>query len=187
MRIIMGIDPGLANTGFGVVRVAGSRMTAIDGGTIEVAAGAPAEQRLQTIHESLSELIEWHAPESVALESLYFGRNVRSAMAVGQARGVIMLAVAARGLACFDYTPQAVKLAVCGSGAAAKDQVKHMVGVLLGLPVAPPSDHAADALAVAICHAAHLQGSAAALRAQESLGPPGVRAAPSAPQRVAVQ
>lgn len=156
----MGIDPGVANTGFGVVRVAGSRMTAIDGGTIEVAAGVPAEQRLRAIHQSLVELIDWHSPESVALESLYFGRNVRSAMAVGQARGVIMLAAASRELGCFDYTPQSVKLAVCGSGSAAKDQVKHMVGVLLGLPVGPPSDHAADALAVAVCHASHLLGTA---------------------------
>jgi crossover junction endodeoxyribonuclease RuvC len=161
MRIVMGIDPGVANTGFGVVRVAGSSMAAIDGGTIEVSADMPAEQRLRTIHESLTELIGWHEPESIALESLYFGKNVRSAMAVGQARGVIMLAAAARGLGCFDYTPQAVKLAVCGTGTAAKDQVKHMVGVLLGLPVEPPSDHAADALAVAVCHAAHLQGASA--------------------------
>lgn len=161
MQIVMGIDPGVANTGFGVVRVAGSRMTAIDGGTIEVSSKLPAEQRLRIIHESLVELIDWHSPESVALESLYFGKNVRSAMAVGQARGVIMLAAAAKGLACFDYTPQSVKLAVCGTGSAAKDQVKHMVGVLLSLPVEPPSDHAADALAVAVCHASHLQGAAA--------------------------
>jgi crossover junction endodeoxyribonuclease RuvC len=159
MRIVMGIDPGLANTGFGVIRAAGSRMTAIDGGTIEAPPGEPAEQRLKTIHAALTELIEWHSPESIALESLYFGKNVRSAMAVGQARGVVMLAAAARGLACYDYTPQSVKLAVCGTGAAAKDQVKHMVGVLLNLPVEPPSDHAADALAVAVCHASHLQGS----------------------------
>ncbi len=174
----MGIDPGVANTGFGVVRVAGSRMTAIDGGTIEVAADAPAEQRLRTIHESLVELIDWHSPESVALESIYFGRNVRSAIGVGQARGVIMLAAANRELSCFDYTPQAVKLAVCGSGAAAKDQVKHMVGVLLGLPVEPTSDHAADALAVAVCHAAHVQGT--------RLPDPVPADAPPAPERVAL-
>ena len=85
-------------------------MTAIDGGTIEAPAGEPAEQRLRRIHESVCELIDWHSPESVALESLYFGKNVRSAIAVGQARGVIMLAAASRELGCFDYTPQAVKL-----------------------------------------------------------------------------
>jgi crossover junction endodeoxyribonuclease RuvC len=156
MRIVMGIDPGIANTGFGVVRVAGSRMTAIDGGTVEVAADAAVEQRLRKIHESVCELIEWHEPESVALESIYFGKNVRSAI------GVVMLAAAAREIPCFDYTPQAVKLAVCGTGAAAKDQVKHMVGALLSLPVEPPSDHAADALAVAVCHASHARHDQAA-------------------------
>src|SRR5690349_8707841 len=180
MRIVMGIDPGLANTGFGVVRAAGSKMTAIDGGTIEVPPGEPTEQRLRTIHTALSELIEWHSPESIALESLYFGKNVRSAMAVGQARGVVMLAAAAKGLACFDYTPQSVKLAVCGTGAAPKDQVKHMVGVLLSLPVAPPSEHAADALAVAVCHASHLQGSEAVPGPPQPLGE-------TRPERVAIQ
>ena len=93
----------------------------------------------------------------MALEDIYFGKNVRSAMGVGQARGVIMLAAADRGVPCFDYTPQAVKQAVCGTGTAAKRQVQQMVGSLLGLPKPPDSDHAADALAVAICHAGHLQ------------------------------
>jgi crossover junction endodeoxyribonuclease RuvC len=151
----MGIDPGISNTGFGVVRVAGARMTAIDGGTVEVPTGIPVEQRLRRIHDSIVELIEWHAPQSLALESIYFGRNVNSAIGVGQARGVVMLAAASHEIPCFDYTPQSVKLAVCGTGAAAKDQVKHMVGTLLNLPVEPPSDHAADALAVAVCHASH--------------------------------
>ncbi len=158
----MGIDPGIANTGFGVVRVAGARMTAIDGGTVEIGNDMPAEQRLRRIHDSICELIAWHEPESVALESIYFGKNVRSAIGVGQARGVVMLAAATRDIPCFDYTPQAVKLAVCGTGAAAKDQVKHMVGVLLSLPVEPPSDHAADALAVAVCHASHARSEQAA-------------------------
>ena len=165
----MGIDPGIANTGFGVVRVAGSRMTAIDGGTVEIGNDMPAEQRLRRIHDSICELIAWHEPESVALESIYFGKNVRSAIGVGQARGVVMLAAAARDIPCFDYTPQAVKLAVCGTGAAAKDQVKHMVGVLLNLPVEPPSDHAADALAVAVCHASHAVGSDAGLAAEAAV------------------
>ncbi len=150
----MGIDPGLANTGFGVVQVAGARTSALDGGVIEVPPGDPLERRLEQIHRSISELLEWHEPEALALEDLYFGKNVRSAMAVGQARGVVMLAAAQRRIPCFDYTPQAVKMSVCGTGGADKDQVKHMVGALLGLPAAPPSEHAADALAVAICHAA---------------------------------
>ena len=151
----MGIDPGLANTGFGVVRVAGSRMSAVDGGVIECPGGRPLESRLHEIHAAIAELLGWHEPEALALEDLYFGKNVRSAMAVGQARGVVMLAAAERGIPCFDYTPQAVKKSVCGSGSAAKDQVKHMVGTLLALPAEPPNDHAADALAVAICHASH--------------------------------
>ncbi len=152
----MGIDPGLANTGFGIVRVAGTSMTAVDGGVIETPAGLAPETRLGRIHAALRELMEWHEPVSVGLEDLYFGKNVSSALAVGQARGVAMLAAAERGLSCFGYSPQAVKMAVCGSGGAAKDQVQKMVGTLLGLPTPPASDHAADALAVAICHAGHL-------------------------------
>jgi crossover junction endodeoxyribonuclease RuvC len=159
MIVVMGIDPGVASTGFGVVRVAGSRMTAIDGGVVESSADEPAASRLARIHAALEELIRWHEPVAVALEELYFGKNVRSAIAVGQARGVAMLAAAQSGIPCFDYSPQAVKLSVCGSGSAAKRQVQRMVGALLGLPRPPASDHAADALAIAICHASH-SGSA---------------------------
>jgi crossover junction endodeoxyribonuclease RuvC len=166
MVVVMGIDPGLANTGFGVVRVAGSSMSAVDGGVIETSSDLQPESRLARIHSALRELIDWHEPVSVGLEDLYFGKNVRSALAVGQARGVVMLAAAERGLACFDYTPQAVKMAVCGSGGAAKEQVQQMVGTLLGLPAPPASDHAADALAVAICHAGHLGRYAAAQKAK---------------------
>jgi crossover junction endodeoxyribonuclease RuvC len=155
MIVVMGIDPGLAHTGFGVVRVAGGRMSAVDGGVVEAPADTPPGERLARIHESLAELIGWHEPAAVALEDLYFGKNVRSAIAVGEARGVAMLAAAQAGVPCFDYTPQAVKMSVCGSGAADKQQVQHMVGALLSLPKPPESDHAADALAVAICHASH--------------------------------
>jgi crossover junction endodeoxyribonuclease RuvC len=155
MIVVMGIDPGVANTGFGVVRVAGGQMSALDGGVIEVLPGEPIESRLAKIHEGLAELMTWHEPAALALEDVYFGKNVRSAIGVGQARGVALLTAAQRGIPCFDYTPQAVKMAVCGSGAAAKRQVQRMVGTLLGLPKPPESDHAADALAVAICHAGH--------------------------------
>ena len=159
----MGIDPGVANTGFGVVRVAGARMSAVDGGVIESPADDPPPERLARIHSELEKLIAWHEPVALALEQLYFGKNVQSALAVGQARGVVMLAAAQRGIPCFDYTPQAVKMSVCGNGSAAKRQVQQMVGSLLGLPRAPQSEHAADALAVAICHAAHRStGTAAA-------------------------
>jgi crossover junction endodeoxyribonuclease RuvC len=161
MIVVMGIDPGLAHTGFGVVRVAGGKMSAIDGGVVEAAGDESPSERLARIHESLAELIGWHEPVAVALESLYFGRNTKSAIAVGQARGVALLAAGERGVPCFDYTPQEVKMSVCGNGAAAKDQVQQMVGALLGLPRPPESDHAADALAVAICHASHSRANGA--------------------------
>jgi crossover junction endodeoxyribonuclease RuvC len=155
MILVMGIDPGVANTGFGVVRVAGSQMTAVDGGVIEVPDDGPLETRLARIFAELEQLLAWHQPVALAIEDLYFGKNVQSAIAVGQARGVAMLAAARQGVPCFDYTPQAVKMAVCGTGSAAKRQVQQMVGKLLGLNRPPESDHAADALAVAICHAGH--------------------------------
>lgn len=163
MVVVMGIDPGVAHTGFGVVRTAGGALSAIDGGVIEAPASLQPAERLARIHAGLSELIAWHEPAAVAIEDLYFGKNVRSAIGVGQARGVAMLAAAEREIPCFDYTPQAVKMAVCGSGAAAKGQVQRMVGTLLSLPGPPASDHAADALAVAICHAS--QAPLAAARA----------------------
>jgi crossover junction endodeoxyribonuclease RuvC len=155
MIVVMGIDPGVASTGFGVVRVAGGKMSAVDGGVIESAPGEPAEGRLARIHEAIAELLNEHQPVALALEDVYFGKNVGSAIAVGQARGVALLAAGQRGVPCFDYTPQAVKMAVCGSGSAAKQQVQRMVGALLDLPQPPESDHASDALAVAICHAGH--------------------------------
>lgn len=151
----MGIDPGVANTGFGVVRLAGGRMTAVDGGVIKAARSDSPERRLASIYRELMDLLKWHEPAALGLEDVYFGKNVQSAIAVGQARGVAMLAAAECGVPCFDYTPQAVKMAVCGSGAADKRQVQQMVGTLLGLPSPPASDHTADALAVAICHASH--------------------------------
>lgn len=151
----MGIDPGVASTGFGVVRFAGAKMSAVDAGVIQAPTDEPAAGRLARIHDAVAELLALHQPSALALEDVYFGRNVRSAIAVGQARGVALLAAGQRGVACFDYTPQAVKMSVCGSGSATKEQVQRMVGALLGLAQAPESDHAADALAAAICHAGH--------------------------------
>ena len=152
MQVVMGIDPGAANLGFGIVRVEGNRMVALDGGVVETSPELPIERRLERIHGALTELIGWHEPRAMAIEDVYFGKNVRSAMAVGQASGAAMLAAAQAGIRCYAYTPQAIKMAVCGSGAADKDQVQRMVGTLLSLPEPPDSDHAADALAVAICH-----------------------------------
>ena len=151
--IVIGIDPGTANTGFGVVRASAGRMVALDGGVIETNSDSPIAERLATVHETLGELIRWHEPKAMALEELFFGKNVASALSVGEARGVAMLAAAREGLPCFDYTPQAVKKAVCGSGSADKGQIQRMVANLLGLPEPPSPDHAADAFAVAICHA----------------------------------
>ncbi len=152
MQVVMGIDPGAANLGFGVVRIEGSRMVALDGGVVETSADLAMERRLERIHSALTELIGWHQPAAMALEDLYFGKNVHSAMAVGRASGAAMLAAAQAGVPCSTYTPQAIKKAVCGSGGAGKEQVQRMVGTLLGLPEPPTPDHAADALAVAICH-----------------------------------
>jgi crossover junction endodeoxyribonuclease RuvC len=152
MQVVMGIDPGAANLGFGIVRVEGSHMVALDGGVVETAPELPIERRLERIHRALGELIAWHEPKAMAIEDVFFGKNVRSAMSVGQASGVAMLAASQSGVRCFTYTPQAIKMAVCGSGGAGKRQVQKMVGTLLELPEPPTPDHAADALAVAICH-----------------------------------
>jgi crossover junction endodeoxyribonuclease RuvC len=155
--IVLGIDPGLANTGYGVVgsdrsSTAGGRLLALDGGVIQTRAGVAQERRLADIHTAIDALLLEHEPDAVALEELYFGQNVRTAFAVGQARGAAMLAAGQRGVQCTSYTPQKVKGAVCGNGRADKDQVAQMVQALLGLAEPPRPDHAADALAVAICH-----------------------------------
>ena len=160
--VVVGIDPGTASTGYGVIRRQGARLAALDGGVIETPAHAAPELRLATIHARVTELIEEHLVDELAIEELYFGANVRTAFAVGQARGVALLAAGQRGVPCRGYTPQQVKAAVCGNGRAGKDQVQRMVGALLSLGRPPRPDHAADALAVAVCHA-HRAPLAAAL------------------------
>jgi len=151
--VILGIDPGTANTGYGVVARIGGRLVALDGGVIETCNRDSLALRLATIHARVTALVAEHRPEAIAVEDLYFGTNARSALAVGQARGVVLLAAGQAGLPCAGYTPQQVKSAVCGSGRAAKDQVQRMVQAVLSLDALPAPDHAADALAVAICHA----------------------------------
>lgn len=162
--IVLGIDPGLANTGYGVVERRGGRLLALDGGVIETPSGLPSELRLVAIRERVAAILGEHECEAMALEELYFGQNARSAFAVGHARGVAMLAAGELGLPCASYTPQQVKSAVCGSGRADKEQVTRMVTALLALPEPPRADHAADALAVAVCHlnAAPFAGALAA-------------------------
>jgi crossover junction endodeoxyribonuclease RuvC len=181
--IVIGIDPGTANTGFGVIRMSGSRMVALDGGVIETAADATVGERLTRLHDSLGELIRWHEPKAMALEELFFNKNVASALSVGEARGAALLAAARQKLPSFDYTPQAVKKAVCGSGSADKGQVQRMVASLLGLPEPPAPDHAADAFAVAICHA----GTVGSRSAVAHFGRPrvGTKATPAGRQRLA--
>jgi crossover junction endodeoxyribonuclease RuvC len=170
--VVLGIDPGTANTGYGVVARSGDRLVALDGGTIRTDAAADAGERLAVIHARVGDLLDSYEPEALAVEDLYFGANARSAFAVGQARGVVILAAGQRGLPCSSYTPQQVKAAVCGSGRAAKGQVQRMVQRLLALSELPAPDHAADALAVAICHA-----NGASLRAAVERAAPVARSA----------
>jgi crossover junction endodeoxyribonuclease RuvC len=150
--IVLGIDPGLANTGYGVVARRGTRLVALDGGVIKTPAGLAIERRLASIATRVAELLSAHDCAAVALEELYFGQNARSAFAVGHARGATMLAAGRCEVPCFSYTPQQVKAAVCGHGRAGKEQVARMVKTLLALEHTPSQDHASDALAVALCH-----------------------------------
>jgi crossover junction endodeoxyribonuclease RuvC len=151
--IILGIDPGTATMGYGIVERRGGSLRAVDYGALTTSADLPLPDRLAAIHACVAELIETHHPDLLAVERLFFSKNAQSAFGVGQARGVVLLAAGIHGVPCFSYTPQAVKQSVCGSGSAAKDQVQRMVGTLLSLAEPPEPDHAADALAVAICHA----------------------------------
>lgn len=153
MVVVLGIDPGTAHTGYGVVLSRPDGMAALDGGVIGTESGEPLERRLARIHARVCDLIAEHAPRAVAVEDIFFGQNVRTAFSVGHARGAVLLSAGLAGVPCYSYTPQEVKQAVCGSGRAAKDQVQRMVGTMLELPEPPEPDHAADALAVAICHA----------------------------------
>jgi crossover junction endodeoxyribonuclease RuvC len=153
--IVLGIDPGTANTGFGVVERRAGRLLALDGGVITTRPEAPMQIRLAHIHRRVCELMDLYLVTVVSMEDIYFGRNAASAFGVGQARGVVMLAAGRRGIPCSSYTPQQVKQAVCGTGRAAKEQVARMVITMLGLPDEPLPDHATDALAVGVCHANH--------------------------------
>jgi len=155
MRII-GIDPGLAITGYGVIQTDRSNdYRCIDYGVITTQAGLPDAERLKVLHQAFTELITNHQPDSSAVEKLFFQKNVKTAISVGQARGVIMLTLAQANLSIEEYTPNEVKQTVCGYGSAGKMQVQRMVQTLLQLDELPQPDDAADALAVAICHINH--------------------------------
>jgi crossover junction endodeoxyribonuclease RuvC len=158
--IVLGIDPGTAATGYGVVERDGSKLRAIDYGCLETLPTQELPVRLLEIHRAVTELILTHRPAQLGIERLFFNKNVQTAFAVGQARGVVLLAAAEHGLPVFEYGPHEVKLAVTGYGRAGKEQVQRMVQIVLGMPIMPRPDDAADALAVAIC-VAHAQPRAA--------------------------
>jgi crossover junction endodeoxyribonuclease RuvC len=149
--IILGIDPGTAMLGYGLIERVGPRLRAIDYGVITTPSDMPLPQRLAAIYMELTDLIALHAPVLMGVERLFFTKNVQTAFAVGQARGVILLAAAQHGLEVREATPNEVKVAIAGHGAAGKEQVQRMVQAVLGLPEIPEPDDAADALAIAIC------------------------------------
>jgi crossover junction endodeoxyribonuclease RuvC len=150
---ILGIDPGLANTGYGVIEHDGQRSVMLSSGCIETKPATPLPKRLQQIYDELAHVIDKYHPSVACLEKLFFSVNVKSAMAVGEGRGVAILATAKANLPLAEYTPQQIKQAVSGHGNANKGQIERMVKVLLNLEQVPETNHAADALAVAICHA----------------------------------
>ena len=150
--LVLGIDPGTAITGYGLVKGEDDDLTLVAYGAITTSSDWPLPERLQRIYRELTAVIEDQQPTAVAVEELFFSKNVRTALSVGQARGVALLAAANAGLSIHEYTPLQVKQAITGYGRATKDQVQQMVRMLLGLDSVPQPDDAADAIAVAICH-----------------------------------
>ena len=150
---VLGIDPGTAACGYGIVQANGGRLRAVDFGWWPTSARQAPELRLKRIHDEVADLIARHEPEAVALEESYVGADARIALSVGQARGAALVACGAARVACVEYPPATVKHAVCGYGRAEKAQVQRMVRAILSLTDIPKPHHAADALAVAICHA----------------------------------
>jgi len=150
---VIGIDPGTAACGFGIVQESEGRLRAIDHGWWRTPARERPGRRLKTIFDEVVGLVEAHQPDAVAIEESFVGVDARTALSVGQARGAVMVAAESAGVECAEYPPARVKHAVCGYGRADKQQVQRMVKTILCLPVEPTPTHAADALAVAICHA----------------------------------
>jgi len=150
--LVLGIDPGTAITGYGLVEARGNKLKAVDYACVRTPANMPLEHRLQAIYSAMVDIIRQYNPTHLAIEELFFNKNVRTALAVGHARGVIILAAANAGLDVFEYTPLQVKQAVVGYGRADKAQIQFMVKTLLCLPESPKPDDVADGLAIAICH-----------------------------------
>ncbi len=153
---ILGLDPGTATTGYGIIDVVDGEPRLVTYGAIETPAGDPPEQRLQSIFQQINALITQHRPNRAAVEQLFFGRNITTAIAVGQARGVLLLALADAGITMSEYSPPKIKEAITGYGKADKAQMQLMVRHLLNLDETPRPDDAADALAVAITHARYV-------------------------------
>lgn len=151
--LILGIDPGYAIIGWGIIRFERGKYIPVDFGAITTNAGVPFNRRLEQIYDQLNELLDTHHPDVVAVEKLYFQTNAKTAIDVAQARGVTMLALQKHGVPVFEYTPLQVKSAVTGFGQAQKPQVMEMTKRLLRLKAVPKPDDTADALAIAICHA----------------------------------
>lgn len=151
--LTLGIDPGTAITGYGLVRSEGEANRAVAYGVITTPADLPLGRRLQMLYAGLSSLVVAHLPDQAAVEQLFFSRNVTTALAVGHARGVVLLALADNDVPVFEYTPAQVKQAIVGYGRGRKEQIQEMVRILLHLDAVPTPDDAADALALAICHA----------------------------------
>lgn len=156
--IVIGIDPGYAIVGYGIVDYQGSKFLTLDYGAIQTPAGMDMPKRLEMIYDGINTLIQKYNPTVLAVEELFFANNAKTAIAVGQGRGIILLAAQKNGLPIFEYTPLQVKQAVVGYGRAEKRQVMEMTRILLNLTKIPKPDDAADALAIAICHA-HSAGS----------------------------
>lgn len=154
-RVVLGIDPGLANTGWGVVSQNGSRLACLAYGCVSTDASTPLAQRLRVIHEQVGAVIGRYAPTCVGIETVWFGQNITAAFATGQARGAALVACAESDLEVGEFTPRQIKLAVVGTGSAEKEQVQYMVRKLLALDHDPKPDHASDALAAAICYTTH--------------------------------
>ncbi|MFZ2331452.1 MAG: crossover junction endodeoxyribonuclease RuvC [Atribacterota bacterium] len=150
--IILGIDPGLNHTGYGLVGLEKDRIRAIDYGCIVNSVSGSFTEKIKKIHLEIDSLIKTYSPHEIVLEEIFFSKNTRSALNVGKVVGVVSLTATLLGIDFFVYTPLQIKLSVVGYGRASKLQVQEMVKILLNLPEKPDSDHAADALAVAICH-----------------------------------
>ena len=160
MGCILGLDPGLAHTGYGMIEVTGNKARYLTHGVIETASDSEPGERLAVIHDAVSLLLDRYRPELAGIETLYFARNRSSALPVSQARGVLLLTLHQKGVRVFESSPQEIKQALTGSGRAEKQQVWEMVRVLLGLKSLPGPDHATDALAAAIC-CFHLRAASA--------------------------